>query len=153
MYHLSFQGYLSQAHSASSITFRSVQVLPSRFLIRWVMSPASLCFRSQVLHRCCGRRHLEPMEDGREDKECGEVHAHPASVPAVVGRVPGTVIWCTKNNKNHIARDFHSFTAQQVTRPCYISTVGCLCVVSLAVLLWSDTGCCYGVEGINTGEV
>lgn len=32
---------------------------------------------------------------------------------AVVGRVPGTVI-CTTNNKNHIARDFHSVTAQQV---------------------------------------
>lgn len=40
---------------------------------------------------------------------------------AVVGRVPGTVIWCKTNNKNHIARDFHSVTAQQLTALCFQS--------------------------------
>lgn len=30
---------------------------------------------------------------------------------AVAGRVPGTVIWWTNRNKNHIARDFHPHTA------------------------------------------
>lgn len=69
--------------------------------------------------------------------------------PAVVGRVPGTVIWCTKRNKNHIARDFHSFTAQQVTA-LYFHSGMLLC--SLLQLL-SNTGCCYGVKGINIGEV
>lgn len=85
-----------------------------------------------------------------------EGRAHPSSAPAVVGRVPGTVIWCTKRNKNHIARDFHSFTAQQMTRsPHYVSTVGYFLVVFVTPLFLqlSDTGCCYGVKGTNIGEL
>ncbi|KAL6469492.1 hypothetical protein MHYP_G00230160 [Metynnis hypsauchen] len=41
---------------------------------------------------------------------------------AVVGRVPGTVIWWTNRNKNHIARDFHPCTALQVLGACTTCT-------------------------------
>lgn len=56
---------------------------------------------------------------------------------AVVGRVPGTVIWCKTNNKNHIARDFHSVTAQQVTTLCFHSRERSfsLCSTSFIVLV------------------
>lgn len=36
---------------------------------------------------------------------------------AVVGRVPGTVIWCTNINENHIARDFHPYTGSSPGDP------------------------------------
>lgn len=60
---------------------------------------------------------------------------------AVVGRVPGTVIWCTNINENHIARDFHPFTCSSPGGVCMFCPSGGLsCLSSVLALcgLWKQ---------------
>lgn len=109
-----------------------IQLLFPRSISNLLFPFLHLSFRSQVLHSCCGKKASGAHEDVTLQR-AGEGGCN-LSISAVVGRVPGTVIWCTKRNKNHIARDFHSFTAQLVTHRT-VSIAGCFCVAVLAALI------------------
>lgn len=123
------------------------------------MHTSFLCpsLRSQLLCSCCGRIHLEPIgacwrsgTGPRKAERCT------VDLPvAVVGRVPGTVIWCTKENKNHIARDFHSFTVQQVTDLYFRCGIPLFFLLGASAFSCHDptcSECCHGVKEINSSE-
>lgn len=144
MYHLPFRGCTSglkciidrhQIGSGSAL----------KLLFRRVMYPTSL-FVSGL--RCSA----DAVEDGTwnplggevlEKRQCSSVHEGPGFVTAVVGRVPGTVIWCTKKNK--ITLPGISTPSRHRGWPArVVSPQRDAFVLSPSDTKLSETGCCYG---------
>lgn len=82
-------------------------------------------------------KHLEAAQPRARDGQLAQL----ATSLAVVGRVPGTVIWWTNINENHIARDFHPFTCSSPGGVCMFCPSGGLsCLSSVLALcgLWKQ---------------